>query len=51
MKRQYEAVIELKNASGFMWSNKDGVNISLKQKDVWNRYAKVCHLNWDETIL
>lgn len=53
MKKQYEAVVTLKNASDFIYSNNDSANISLKQCDIWNRYVKVCvqcHLNLDEMI-
>jgi hypothetical protein len=41
MKKQFEAVVALKNASGFTYSDKDGAGITLAQADVWNRYVKV----------
>ncbi|KIK73895.1 hypothetical protein PAXRUDRAFT_109524, partial [Paxillus rubicundulus Ve08.2h10] len=41
MKKQFEAVVALKNASGFTYSDDDGAGITLAQADVWNRYVKV----------
>ncbi|KAG9310914.1 hypothetical protein JVU11DRAFT_8777 [Chiua virens] len=44
MKKQHAAVVALKNASGFTYSDKDGAVIALEQKDVWSRYVK-SHIN------
>jgi len=41
MKKQYYAVLDLKDASGFTYSNKDGAGIMLPQEDVWTKYLKV----------
>ncbi|KIK73208.1 hypothetical protein PAXRUDRAFT_108730, partial [Paxillus rubicundulus Ve08.2h10] len=36
----YNAVIDIKNMSGFTWSDQNGAGIVLKNHDVWDRYAK-----------
>jgi len=41
LKKHYEAVVDLKNASGFTYSDKDGARITLVQTNVWKRYIKV----------
>lgn len=41
MKKQYDGVVALKNASGFTYSDKDGAGIKPEQKDIWKRYVKV----------
>jgi len=41
LKKHYEAVVDLKNASGFMYSDNNGARIMLVQTDVWKRYVKV----------
>ncbi|KAG8221220.1 hypothetical protein J3R82DRAFT_1380 [Butyriboletus roseoflavus] len=40
MRNSYFAVVALKNASGFTYSDKDGAGITLVQNDVWSRYIK-----------
>ncbi|KAL4066555.1 hypothetical protein J3A83DRAFT_4374613 [Scleroderma citrinum] len=40
LKKQYDAVVNLKNASGFTYSDKDSAGITLPQADVWSRYVK-----------
>jgi hypothetical protein len=41
MKGLYNAVINIKNTSGFTWSDEHGAGIALKDDDVWTRYVKV----------
>ncbi|KAG9311319.1 hypothetical protein JVU11DRAFT_8414 [Chiua virens] len=36
MKKQHAAIVALKKASGFTYSDKDGAAIVLEQKDVWS---------------
>jgi len=38
MKKQYYAVLDLKDASGFTYSDKDGAGIMLPQEYVWTKY-------------
>ncbi|KIK97783.1 hypothetical protein PAXRUDRAFT_49855, partial [Paxillus rubicundulus Ve08.2h10] len=40
LKKSYNAVIDIKNMSGFTWSDQNGAEIALKNHDVWDRYAK-----------
>ncbi|KIK81560.1 hypothetical protein PAXRUDRAFT_122979, partial [Paxillus rubicundulus Ve08.2h10] len=40
LKKSYNAVIDIKNTSGFTWSDQNGAGIALKNHDVWDRYAK-----------
>ncbi|KAG1836262.1 hypothetical protein C8R48DRAFT_782988 [Suillus tomentosus] len=36
----YNAVVNIKNTSGFTWSDDNGAGIALKDDDVWVRYVK-----------
>ncbi|KAG2143510.1 uncharacterized protein EDB93DRAFT_1251923 [Suillus bovinus] len=40
LKSGYNAVLDIKNTSGFMWSDEYGVGIVTKDDDVWNWYIK-----------
>ncbi|KIK80394.1 hypothetical protein PAXRUDRAFT_72139, partial [Paxillus rubicundulus Ve08.2h10] len=41
LKKSYNAVIDIKNTSGFTWSDKNGAGIALKNDDIWDKYARV----------
>ncbi|KIK94938.1 hypothetical protein PAXRUDRAFT_122076, partial [Paxillus rubicundulus Ve08.2h10] len=41
LKKSHNAVIDIKDMSGFTWSDQNGAGIVLKNHDVWDRYAKV----------
>lgn len=34
--------MDIKNTSGFTWSDEYGAGIVKKNDDVWDRYSKVC---------
>jgi hypothetical protein len=34
--------MDIKNTSGFTWSDEYGAGIVIKNDDVWDRYVKVC---------
>ncbi|KAG1805290.1 hypothetical protein EV424DRAFT_1304639, partial [Suillus variegatus] len=40
LKTLYNAVVDIKNTSGFTWSDDNGAGIALKDDDVWVRYIK-----------
>ncbi|KIK77490.1 hypothetical protein PAXRUDRAFT_114796, partial [Paxillus rubicundulus Ve08.2h10] len=40
LKKSYNAVIDIKNTSGFTWNDQNGAGIALKNHDVWDGYAK-----------
>ncbi|KIJ14054.1 hypothetical protein PAXINDRAFT_79922, partial [Paxillus involutus ATCC 200175] len=40
LKAAYHAVVDIKNTSGFTWSDDQGVGVTLKHNDVWERYLK-----------
>ncbi|KAG8212843.1 hypothetical protein J3R82DRAFT_11147 [Butyriboletus roseoflavus] len=40
MRNSYFAVVALKNAFGFIYSDKDGAGITLVQNNIWSRYIK-----------
>ncbi|KAL4074554.1 hypothetical protein V8B97DRAFT_2022774 [Scleroderma yunnanense] len=40
LKKQHDAIVNLKNVSGFTYSDKDSAGIMLSQADVWSRYVK-----------
>ncbi|KAG1809208.1 hypothetical protein EV424DRAFT_1350097 [Suillus variegatus] len=40
LKTLYNAVVDIKNTSGFTWSDENGAGIALKDDDVWVRYIK-----------
>ncbi|KIK74086.1 hypothetical protein PAXRUDRAFT_176737, partial [Paxillus rubicundulus Ve08.2h10] len=40
LKAAYHAVVDIKNMAGFTWSDDQGVGVTLKHNDVWERYLK-----------
>ncbi|KAG1834481.1 hypothetical protein EV424DRAFT_1341299 [Suillus variegatus] len=40
LKTLYYAVLEIKNASGFSWSDMDGVGITLEYESTWGSFVK-----------
>ncbi|KIK75763.1 hypothetical protein PAXRUDRAFT_171791, partial [Paxillus rubicundulus Ve08.2h10] len=40
LKKSYNVVIDIRNTSGFTWSDKNGAGIALKNNDVWDKYAR-----------
>ncbi|KIK76424.1 hypothetical protein PAXRUDRAFT_100051, partial [Paxillus rubicundulus Ve08.2h10] len=40
LKKSYNAVIDIKNRSGFTWSDKNRAGIALKNDDVCDKYAR-----------
>jgi hypothetical protein len=41
LKGSYNAVVEIKRASGFTWSDERGADIDLQHGDAWAKFAKV----------
>ena len=41
LKATYKAVVELKNASGFTYSDRDGAGITTVTEEPWKRFVKV----------
>ena len=42
LKKQYEVVLDLKDTSGFTYSDKDGAGVTLARADTWTKFVKVC---------
>ncbi|KIK93870.1 hypothetical protein PAXRUDRAFT_144068, partial [Paxillus rubicundulus Ve08.2h10] len=42
LKAAYNAVVDIKNTSGFTWSDEHSGGIVLKHDDIWDWYIKVC---------
>ena len=42
LKKQYEAVLDLKDTLGFTYSDKDGAGVTLARADTWTKFVKVC---------
>ncbi|KIK72759.1 hypothetical protein PAXRUDRAFT_836380, partial [Paxillus rubicundulus Ve08.2h10] len=42
LKAAYNVVVDIKDTSGFTWSDEHGGGIVLKHDDVWDWYVKVC---------
>ncbi|KIM65147.1 hypothetical protein SCLCIDRAFT_52028, partial [Scleroderma citrinum Foug A] len=40
LKKQYEAVLNLKDTSGFTYSDKDGAGVTLARADTWTKFVK-----------
>ncbi|KIK37046.1 hypothetical protein CY34DRAFT_93421, partial [Suillus luteus UH-Slu-Lm8-n1] len=40
LKSAYNAVVDIKNTSGFTWSDEYGAGVVNKRDDVWDRYVK-----------
>ncbi|OJA15211.1 hypothetical protein AZE42_12808, partial [Rhizopogon vesiculosus] len=40
LKTAYGVVLDIKNSSGFMWSDEHGAGVFQKDDDIWNHYAK-----------
>ncbi|KIJ10947.1 hypothetical protein PAXINDRAFT_85276, partial [Paxillus involutus ATCC 200175] len=40
LKAAYHAVMDIKDTSGFTWSDDQGVGVTLKHNDVWEQYLK-----------
>ncbi|KAF9242339.1 hypothetical protein BU15DRAFT_13314, partial [Melanogaster broomeanus] len=40
LKRSYHAVVDLKSASGFMYSDALGAGITTDTQEIWTRYVK-----------
>ncbi|KAF9235651.1 hypothetical protein BU15DRAFT_15191, partial [Melanogaster broomeanus] len=41
LKQSYHAVVDLKNASGFMYSDTLGAGITTDAQEIWARYVKL----------
>ncbi|KAG2047077.1 hypothetical protein BDR06DRAFT_1000343 [Suillus hirtellus] len=41
LKSSYHAVVDIKNASGFAWSDIDGTGITLEYESTWTNFLKV----------
>jgi hypothetical protein len=42
LKSSYNAVLEIKRASGFAWSDEHGAGITLENENAWTAFVKVC---------
>lgn len=42
LKATYKAIVELKNASGFTYSDQDGAGIIAVTEESWKQFVKVC---------
>ncbi|KIK72659.1 hypothetical protein PAXRUDRAFT_21731 [Paxillus rubicundulus Ve08.2h10] len=43
LKAAYHAAVDIKNMSGFTWSDDQGAGVTLKHSDIWEQYLKALH--------